>query len=101
MDFQIDVLIAIGSPKKKHNFDLVSIDQRYVGECKNYSWRKSGGPPHGKISSVNEAVLYLLHLPKGSHRFVVMRRDTHPRRSDTLENITIALTVTCLRMCLS
>ena len=84
VEFHIDYPIAIGTPPKKHKFDLVSIEQRYVGECKNYSWTESGNIPSAKMGFVNEAVFYLLHLPRGVHRFVVMRRDTHPKHSETL-----------------
>jgi hypothetical protein len=84
VDFRIDYSIAIGTPPKEHKFDLVSVDQRYIGECKNYSWTESGNVPSAKMGFVNEAVFYLLHLPRGTHRFVVMRRDTHLKRSETL-----------------
>ena len=84
VDFRSDYPIAIGTPPKEHKFDLVSIEQRYVGECKNYSWTESGNVPSAKMGFVNEAVFYLLHLPRGVHRFVVMRRDTRPKHSETL-----------------
>jgi len=80
----MDVAIAIGSPPKEHQFDLVSVDGMLVGECKNHSWREGGKVPSGKMQGTNEAVLYLAFLPAEVVRFVVMRRDVHPRRSETL-----------------
>lgn len=83
-EFQLDHPIAIGNPPKDHRFDLVSSDLRYIGECKNYSWTKSGNVPSAKMGFVNEAVFYLSFLPKDTIRFVVMRKDVHPTRGETL-----------------
>lgn len=83
-EFQIDYSIAIGNPPKGHKFDLVSSDLQYVGECKNYSWTKSGNVPSAKMGFVNEAAFYLSFLPKGITRFIVMRKDVHPKRNETL-----------------
>ena len=84
VEFQLDYPIAIGNPPNNHRFDLASSDLRYVGECKNYSWTKSGNVPSAKIGFVNEAVFYLSFLPKDTVRFIVMRKDVHPRRDETL-----------------
>jgi hypothetical protein len=84
VDFRLDYPIAIGYPPKEHRFDLVSSDLRHVGECKNYSWTKSGNVPSAKLGFVNEAVFYLSFLPEHIVRFVVMRKDTHPIKSETL-----------------
>jgi len=84
VEFQLDYSIAIGYPPKDHRFDLVSSDLRHVGECKNYSWTKSGNVPSAKMGFVNEAVFYLSFLPKDIVRFVVMRKDIHRRRDETL-----------------
>ena len=40
--------------------------------------------PHAQMGFVNEAVFYLSFLPKHVIRFVVMRKDTHRRRDETL-----------------
>jgi hypothetical protein len=84
VEFRIDHPIAIGDPPKKHKFDLVSEDALYVEECKNYSWTKAGNSPSAKLGHVNEAVFCLSRLPDKVNRFVVMRRDTHPKRKETL-----------------
>ena len=86
VEFQLDCPIAIGDPPKDHRFDLASSDLRLVGECKNYSWTKSGNVPSAKIGFVNEAVFYLSFLPKDTIRFVVMRKDVRPRKDETLAN---------------
>ena len=82
--FQPDFAMKIGNPPKEHRFDLVSIDLRYVSECKNYSWTESGNISSAKIASINESVFYLSFLPKDIIRFVNMRKDVHPMRKETL-----------------
>jgi|ERR1700676_330858 len=83
--FLIDRAIPIGSPPKLHRFDLVSDDERFVGECKNYSWTETGNMPSAKMAFLNEAVLYLSLLPKSTQKFIVMRLDAHPKRGTLLE----------------
>jgi len=48
VEFHLDYPIPIGNPPKEHRFDLVSTDHNYIGECKNYSWTKSGNVPSAK-----------------------------------------------------
>jgi hypothetical protein len=82
--FHISYPANIGNPPKQHKFDLVSYDLKYVGECKNYSWTVSGNAPSAKIGQTNEAVFYLQHLPAEQQRFIVMRKDMHPTRLESL-----------------
>jgi hypothetical protein len=84
VEFQKEYSFPIGHPPKEHKFDLVSLDRKYVGESKNYSWTETGNVPSAKMGFVNEAVFYLQHVPPTVHRFVVMRRDTHPKRGESL-----------------
>lgn len=84
VEFQLDYPIAIGNPPKNHRYDLVSSDMRYVGECKNYSWTETGNVPSAKMGFINEAVFYLSFLSPEIIRFVVMRKDTHQKRKESL-----------------
>lgn len=63
---------------------MVSADSRYVGECKNHSWTVSGNVPSAKMAFINEAAFYLSFLPPEKSRFIVMRKDIHPRRGKSL-----------------
>jgi len=83
VEFLLGHAIPIGDPAKEHRFDLVSVDKRYVGECKNYRWTESGKVPSAKISCINEALLYLSFL-HGIDRLVVMPRSLHPSRKESL-----------------
>ncbi|MBW8012514.1 MAG: hypothetical protein FVQ83_14960 [Chloroflexi bacterium] len=84
IDFHLESPKFIGNPPKEHKFDLASSDMKYVGECKNYSWTKTGNVPSAKMGFTNEAVFYLSFLPDDKYRFVVMRKDVHPKRDETL-----------------
>lgn len=84
VQFALNVPISIGDPAKNHKFDLVSVGGKYVGECKCYGWTETGNMPSAKMAFMNEAVLYLSLLPSETKRFIVMRKDTHSKRSETL-----------------
>lgn len=84
VQFQLEHSIPIGNPPKEHRFDIVSIDRLYVGECKNFSWTETGNVPSAKMGFINQAVFYLQFLSNNMNRFVVMRRDVHPRRGESL-----------------
>ena len=82
--FIVEHPIAIGDPAKEHRFDLASVDSQHVAECKGISWTKVGNVPSAKMAFCNEAVFYLLHLPKSVKKLLVIRKNTHPRRQETL-----------------
>lgn len=82
--FHTEFPILIGDPPKYHKFDLVSDDQRYIGECKNYSWTETGNVPSAKMGFINEAVFYLQHIPRDKERFIVLRRDVNVKRKESL-----------------
>ena len=52
--------VLVGQPAKEHRFDLVSEDSKIVIECKCYTWTNGNNVPSAKMSTLNEAVLYML-----------------------------------------
>ncbi|MDP3043388.1 MAG: nuclease-related domain-containing protein [bacterium] len=76
--------INIGTPPKAHNFDLVSENGTIIVECKNYSWTETGNIPSAKTAFLNEAVLYLSHASADSKKIIVLRKDNHPKRKESL-----------------
>ena len=82
--FSIEHVVPIGNPPKNHKFDLVSEDQYYIGESKNYSWTGTGNIPSAKMGFINEAVFYLQHLPKDKKRFIVLRRDVCEKHGESI-----------------
>jgi hypothetical protein len=61
-----------------HEFDLVSDDGAIVGECKSYKWTESGNYPQGKVSTTNEALLYLSRV-NAKEKFLVLKEDVSLR----------------------
>lgn len=82
-DFENNSPFNIGNPPKPHRFDVVSGDKRIVAECKCYTWTETGNIPSAKMGFVNEAVFYLSFFTD-AETYVVMKKSTHPTRSETL-----------------
>jgi hypothetical protein len=84
VEFLMDHPIAIGHPAKKHRFNLVSVDYKYIVECKNYSWTNTGNVPSAKMAFCNQAILHLSYMPRSAKKLLVMRKATHPKRQETI-----------------
>ena len=82
--FVIERKIAIGNPAKLHSFDISSLDEGVVAECKCYTWTESGNVPSAKMGFTNEAAFYLSFLPDDIERIIVMLRSEHAKRNETL-----------------
>lgn len=82
--FEIERKIAIGRPAKLHSFDISSLDESLVVECKCYTWTETGNVPSAKIGFTNEAAFYLSFLPDDTERIIVMLRAEHVKRNETL-----------------
>ena len=82
--FEIECKIAIGRPAKLHSFDISSLDESIVVECKCYTWTETGNVPSAKMGFANEAAFYLSFLPDGTERIIVMLHAEHAKRNETL-----------------
>ncbi|TES93511.1 MAG: hypothetical protein E3J87_02140 [Candidatus Cloacimonadota bacterium] len=79
--------IEIGHSPKKHKFDLVSEDEKIFVECKSLSWTKTDNVPSGKISTINEAVLFLANIKKRQiKRIIVLRKDWSRKKKTSLSH---------------
>ena len=76
--------VLVGRPAKEHRFDLVSEDSGIVIECKCYTWTNGDNVPSAKMSTLNEAVLYMRSLPEGTRKILSMKRDVRTSNSETL-----------------
>ncbi|MBA7572720.1 hypothetical protein ES708_14505 [subsurface metagenome] len=76
--------LPIGNPPKNHKFDLASTDSKYIVECKAISWTETGKVPSAKMAFCNQAVFYLSHLPRNKRKLLVILRNTHPTKQETL-----------------
>ena len=82
--FEIERKIAIGRPAKLHSFDISSLDESIVVECKCYTWTETGNVPSAKMGFTNEAAFYLSFLPDDAERIIVMLHAEHAKRNETL-----------------
>lgn len=76
--------VLVGYPAKEHRFDLVSLDSKIVIECKCYTWTNGNNVPSAKMSTLNEAVLYMRSLPEDTHKILAMKKDIRASNSETL-----------------
>lgn len=76
--------VLIGNPPKEHRFDLVSEDNQIVIECKNYKWTEGNNIPSAKLSTINEAVLYMRNLPDKTHKILTLKKDVRPSTAESL-----------------
>ena len=82
--FEVERKIAIGRPSKLHSFDISSLDESVVIECKCYTWTETGNIPSAKMGFTNEAAFYLSFLPDNTERIIVMLCAEHTKRNETL-----------------
>lgn len=82
--FDLEIAYPIGKPAKDHKFDLVSRDGGIIVETKNYTWTIGNNVPSAKMSVLNEAIFYLQHAPKNTHKLLVINLNKHAGRNETL-----------------
>jgi hypothetical protein len=63
-------------PDQEHKFDLVSSDGNIVIECKSYTWTDGGNFPQAKVSTANEALLFLSRV-NADRKILVMQDDVN------------------------
>jgi len=76
--------VPVGKPAKDHRFDIVSEDKRVVIECKCYTWTNGNNVPSAKMSTLNEAVLYMRSLPANTKKIIAMKKDIRHRTAESL-----------------
>lgn len=67
---------------KVHKFDLVSLDNSILAECKSYTWTKDDNFPSAKISTAIEAVFYLSRII--AERKVIVFQDDFNKKGESL-----------------
>ena len=76
--------LIIGTPGKEHSFDCVASDSSIIIECKCYTWTDGNNVPSAKISTLNEAVLYLSNVTASALKIIAMKKDFSESRNETL-----------------
>lgn len=67
-------VVLVGNPPKEHKFDVVSADGSIIIECKCYTWTNRGNVPSAKMSTINEAVLYLRSINYNARKILAMKK---------------------------
>ncbi|WP_345984408.1 hypothetical protein WCX49_07140 [Sulfurimonas sp. HSL-1656] len=80
----VKVPIGIRTTKKEHAFDLGSIEERTLVECKSHKWTRGGNVPSAKLTIWNEAMYYFLAAPDGYRKIMFVLRDYNEKRDETL-----------------
>ncbi len=83
-EFILEAELAIGTPPRRHRFDLVSRSGSVICECKAYTWTAGGKIPSAKITTLREAAGYLTQATVESTRVLAVARSVRPRQRETL-----------------
>jgi hypothetical protein len=79
------IAIPIGLNRKKdHKFDLGSINQKIIVECKSHKWTETGKTPSAKISNWDQTMFYFLLAPENYRKIFVVLKSEHSKRNETL-----------------
>ena len=86
LQFYEEHSVLIGNPPRPHKFDVVDADQSVIIECKCYSWRSGNKVPSAKISTLNEAALYMQNISQNTNarKIIVMSREINSTSLETL-----------------
>ncbi len=81
--FLAEVKIQIAE-NKWQSFDLATEANDIVAECKAFAFTASGNNPSAKITTLREAAQYLRAVPGSRARLLILKRDVHPTRGESL-----------------
>lgn len=84
MAFVEEKAVLIGNPPKEHRFDVVSVDGSIIIECKCYTWTNGGNVPSAKMSTLNEAVLYMRSIRTGAKKILALKKDIRVKNKESL-----------------
>jgi hypothetical protein len=82
-DFDLEVPLE-ASGGKRHSFDLATRQRDIIAECKAFKFTATGNNPSAKITTLREAVMYLRSIGGNVARLLIVKRDPHPKRAETL-----------------
>lgn len=76
--------VDIGNPARPHKFDLVSMDESIIIECKCYTWTDGGNVPSAKLATLDEAVLYMRSISHPARKIIALKYSKNEKRNQTL-----------------
>jgi len=87
-----NIKIKIGlREKKSHRFDLGSVEEKIIVECKSHTWTKTGNTPSAKMTTWEQAMFYFLLAPEDFRKIFVVLKNEHPKKNETLAEYFIRL----------
>jgi len=72
------------SQKKRHCFDLGSVNPKVIVECKSHRWTAGANVPSAKMTVWNEAMYYFHLAPKGFRKILFVLHDRRSRDGESL-----------------
>jgi hypothetical protein len=69
---------------KDHEFDLGSIEQKILVECKSHTWTETGNVPSAKMMAWNQAMYYFYATPGEYRKIFFVLKDFSVKRQETL-----------------
>lgn len=70
--------------KKSHKFDLGSIEQKIIIECKSHTWTESNKVPSAKMTTWDQTLLYFSLAPNDLKKIFVVKKDMNSRTNESL-----------------
>lgn len=82
-----DISVDIGiTEKRPHNFDLGSLSDKILVECKSHTWTEGGNVPSAKMTTWDQAMYFFYVAPKGYRKILFVLKDYNAKRQETLAN---------------
>jgi len=70
--------------QKEHKFDLGSVEQKIIIECKSHTWTKGGNVPSAKLTTWDQAMLYFFLAPRKFRKIFVVKKDLKAKTQESL-----------------
>ncbi|HPQ44330.1 MAG TPA: hypothetical protein PKZ42_08880 [Syntrophales bacterium] len=82
---QNNISVNIGvNEKRPHSFDLGSLDERILVECKSHTWTEGGNVPSAKMTTWDQAMYFFHIAPKGHRKIFFVLKDYSTKKRETL-----------------
>jgi len=91
LDRSVSVPIGIDGKSKLHKFDLGSLTDNIIVECKSHTWTETGHVPSAKITTWDQAMYFFHAAPKKFCKILFVLRRYSTKREETLADYYLRL----------
>jgi hypothetical protein len=85
LNFGVSIKLRINdSEPKPHKFDLGSVSQKVLVECKAHTWTEGGNVPSAKLTVWNEAMFFFHAAPSGYRKILFVLHHFSDKKNITL-----------------